>query len=193
MSRPVRAKVEVMTAPRRLLAAALVMIALVALSLLLWKWLPGPSDADPQPSAEPVASASVEITGDRQRRASSGSSPRSLPRLRPAAVAIAEPGPLPMPEGLAQDLEMFDGVQLKAELESIALSHPEVRVVEAICSGLPCRAQASSSSAEQLTAFTRAVHQRFQGHVSIRTDRLPGQLRATVWVGTAPERPAELP
>ena len=97
-----------------------------------------------------------------------------------------------MPEGLAQDLEMFDGVQLKAELESIALSHPEVRVVEAACTGLPCRAEATSTSVEQLTAFTLAVHQRFQGHVSIRTERMPGAAagRRSGW-GPRPSPPAD--
>ena len=83
-----------------------------------------------------------------------------------------------MPEGLAQDLEIFDGVQLKAELESIALSHPEVRVLEAACSGLPCRAEAASTNGEELIAFAGAVHRRFQGYVSIRMPpprRVPGQ------------------
>jgi hypothetical protein len=176
----------VMTAPRRLLAAALAMIVLVAFALLLWRWLPGPRDADPEPAPVPVASAAV--TAERPARPSL----RSPPRLRPMAV-VTEQTPPPMPEGLAQDLEMFDGVQLKAELESIALSHPEVRVVEAACTGLPCRAQATSTSAEQLTAFAQAVNQRFQGHVSIRTERMPGQLRATIWVGTTPEPPADSP
>jgi hypothetical protein len=179
------AKLEVMTAPRRLLAAVLAMVVLVVFALLLWRWLPGPLEAAPQPAAVPLAPAAV--IGARPPI----TFPPSLPRLRP--VAATEQSPPPMPEGLAQDLETFDGVQLKAELESIALSHPEVRVVDAACTGLPCRAQATSTSAEQLKAFAQAVHQRFQGHVSIRTERLPGELRATFWVGTTPEPLADPP
>ena len=102
-----------------------------------------------------------------------------------------------MAEGLAQDLAIFDGPQLRAELESIALSYPEVHVVAAACSGLPCRAEATASSAEQLNGLALADHQRFQGHVSIRTQRLPtgnpgpGQpvVRAIFWVGTTPGPP----
>jgi hypothetical protein len=175
----------VMTAPRRLLAAVVVMVVLVAFALLLWRWLPGPRQAEPAP-AEAVSA----ITGARALRASGAASLRAPPRLLPATP---EPTPPPMPEGLAQDLETFDGVQLKAELESIALSHPEVRVLDAACTGLPCRAQASSTSALQLSAFVRAVNERFQGHMSTRIERKSGELQATFWVGTTPEPPAERP
>ena len=90
-----------------------------------------------------------------------------------------------MPEGLVQDLDSFDGVQLKAELESLALSHPQVRVVEAACTGLPCRAQAASTNEAQLNAFADAVQKRFQGHVSMLTENIAGETRTTFFVGTA--------
>jgi hypothetical protein len=185
---------EVMTAPRRLLAAVLAMFILMAFALLLWRWLPGPGSSSAASSATgPVAHDRFPAGPVTAAAPPSRLAPLPPPRLRPAVSGPEEPPPPPMPEGLAQDLEIFDGVQLKAELESIALSHPEVRVLEAACSGLPCRAEAASTSGEELNAFALAVHRRFQGYVSIRMPPpkpVPGhELRATFWVGTTPSAP----
>jgi hypothetical protein len=182
---------DLMTAPRRLLAAGVGMSVVAGFALLLWQWLPGP-----RPMTAPAAVDRLPGAPGVAAAAGRARQPLPPPRLRAVAGGAGgtDEGVPAMPEGLAQDLEMFDGTQLRAELESLALSYPEVRVGEAVCSGLPCRAEATSASVEQLNGFTLAVHRRFQGHVSIRTQRIPTRdpgparplVRATFWVGTTP-------
>lgn len=146
----------------------------VTAGLLLWRWLPGPA---PSTSSLPTTAARAATAPSRRP---DPARPR-VPKLRANAPLAEDTPPEAMSEGLAQDLEMFDGVQLKAELESIALSHPGVRILDSACSGLPCRAEATATDPAQLSAFQLAVSHRFQGHVSARVH---GAQRLTLWVGT---------
>jgi hypothetical protein len=71
-----------------------------------------------------------------------------------------------MPQGLAQDLRTFNDAQIRAELQSIALSFEEVELVEAVCPTLPCRAEVASTEVAELNRFVEAVSNRFQHYLS---------------------------
>lgn len=100
------------------------------------------------------------------------------PAPAPAPAAAAPPServdpgtpvtPDEMSQGLAQDLEMFNTDQLRAELESIGLSYPSVTLVTAFCATRPCHAQVTSQDVEQLNQYVEMVTSRFQGHVATR-------------------------
>ena len=101
--------------------------------------------------------------------------PVKPPRLL-APAGVRDPGaPVfqAMSEGLSQDLEMFDGTQLRSELESIALSYADVRVLDARCSARPCEARAASRNVDEMEQFVRMVSLRFQGHVFAEFHRRP--------------------
>ncbi len=77
-----------------------------------------------------------------------------------------------MPEGLAQDLAIFNSDQLTAELESIALSYPAVGIVSVACNSRPCTAEVQVANepgdpdeVNALNAFLDAVSKRFQGYL----------------------------
>ena len=96
-----------------------------------------------------------------------------------------------MPEGLATDLAMFNDDQIRAELESILLSFPAVKLLTATCPALPCRAAISSGDATALNQAVEAVSGRFQGFVTTelrrRSDPSGGQrTEAHLLVGTVP-------
>ena len=121
-------------------------------------------------------------------------------RLRPREVAsaratrpprfLAGSGPLdrPMPAALARDLARFDDGQLRAELESLVLSFPEVQVVEASCRALPCQAQVVSADAGALARYAEAVGRRFKGFLRTEVAPEPGRpsvQRARFEIGTS--------
>lgn len=100
-----------------------------------------------------------------------------------------------MSQGLVQDLAMFNSDQLRAELESIALSYPAVTLVAALCAARPCRAEVSSGDGDQLNQYVEMVVNRFQGHVSIefqarRTPAGSAVVHASFVIGTPRSQPA---
>ncbi len=89
---------------------------------------------------------------------------------RPPAVHAAVVGdPLAaLPEGLVQDLRMFNDAQIRAEIESIGLSFPQVVLMEATCPALPCQVDVATDDVAALNRFVEAVSNRFQHY--LRTD-----------------------
>jgi hypothetical protein len=127
-----------------------------------------------------------------------GGSPASRPPVPVFAVAPSPAldrlsPPSGMSEGLAADLKMFDNTQLRAELQSIATSYPDVVLGAVACAALPCSAEASSQDAEQLDGFVQMVSARFQGHLRTQLRRRPRAGRTWIEAGFligTPERHA---
>jgi len=99
--------------------------------------------------------------------------PNTAPRVdtpnAPSSIAHA----VAMPEGLAQDLAIFNSDQLRAELESIALSYPAVSIVSVACDGKPCMAELQVEHEDDdgdviaaLNTFLDLVSKRFSGYAS---------------------------
>jgi hypothetical protein len=115
---------------------------------------------------------------------------------QPDAAVVA------MPEGLAQDLAIFNSDQLKAELESIALSYPAVGIVSVACNVRPCTAevQVTNEPGEPdeviaLNTFLDAVSKRFKGYLSasfrdVTTPDGNPAIRGVLFVGGDAPRPA---
>jgi hypothetical protein len=148
---------------RRALSLVTVVAGGVALALaLLWLARPGHRRRPESPTPTPA-----------RVRAAGAAAPRApIPVFAgdPLVAAVAPATPV-MSEGLAADLKMFDSTQLRAELESIATSYPEVILGAVACSARPCTAEASSGDAEQLNGFVQMVSNRFQGHLRTRWSR----------------------
>jgi hypothetical protein len=124
----------------------------------------------------------------------------------PAGSAIASSSTVdatvtPMPEGLAQDLAIFNSEQLRAELESIALSYPAVGVVSVSCDAKPCVAELQigherdDDELAALNTFLDLASKRFQGYLtaSFREVTTPAgepAIRVVVVIGGDAPRPA---
>ena len=77
-------------------------------------------------------------------------------------------------EAFAAELASFTDDQLRAELESIALSVPGVAVVAASCRSGQCRGAAESAQRDPLDRFVTLARARFKGFVMAR--QLPDRL-----------------
>ena len=118
------------------------------------------------------------------------------PSPAPAAPDAAPARAATMPEGLAQDLAMFNSDQLRAELESIALSYPAVVVLSVACDARPCTAELqveredgdSDDELATLNTFLDLVSKRFQGYLTasfrdVATRSGARAVRAVLFVG----------
>lgn len=164
-----------------IVVAAVVLGATLLLVAGRW-WLPvGPSEPRPRvtkPTSDPTVRSKIPVF-------------RPLPA--PPSVPAIVTQPEGMSEGLAADLEMFNTDQLRAELQSIATSYPEITFGKIACPSLPCRAEAMSADVEQLNRFVEMVTNRFQGHLRTEFRRLPGSetptIQASFVIGTPDRRP----
>jgi len=101
-----------------------------------------------------------------------------------------------MPEGLAQDLAMFDSAQVRAELQSIVLSHADVSIVSVACDTRPCLAevQVDEDETAKLDAFLAATSARFKGYLTATFLLMPSDddalVRAAIVVGASGPHPA---
>lgn len=143
-----------------LAAAGLLLAAALLLMLLLTRGQKQGADSATTPGKTPGQGAPLDARGPHEigNPLEAGS--------RPDAAVVA------MPEGLAQDLAIFNSDQLKAELESIALSYPAVGIVSVACNLRPCTAEVQVANEPgdpdeviALNAFLDAVSKRFQGYL----------------------------
>ena len=167
---------------------------LLAIALILIFLIPRGDEPDTD-SAAASGKSSARGTGLVPRDGhESGNPSNAEPRLDAAVV--------PMPEGLAQDLAIFNSDQLKAELESIALSYPAVGVVSISCDVRPCTAEVQVAheagdpdEVAVLNTFLDAVSKRFQGYLSasfreVTTPDGDPAIRGVLLVGGDAPRPA---
>jgi hypothetical protein len=149
-------------------------------------WLAG-GDPGAGSGAGAAGPAAPLVSGRRRGEKAAARRPPRFVASDPGSTERGEEG-RPMPKGLAHDLARFNDVQLRAELESLVLSFPEVQVVEASCPALPCRAEVASADATALARFADAVRRRFQGF--LRTEigpdpAAPPRQRARFLIGTS--------
>jgi hypothetical protein len=148
---------------------------------------------EPQVSVAQVSAAGDAVLARQVMRA--GGKTIALPMLRPTPEREA-PDPAQsgvMSPQLADDLERFDGDQLRAELQSIALSYPAVSIGDVACARLPCQSDVHSTDAEQLNGFVAMVSNRFEGHLRTAFASADGDttVAASLLIGT-PQRYAPL-
>src|SRR5688500_16644442 len=171
----------------RRLAPPVLIVATAALTVVGWRWRSQQQETAATPSTA-AATVSRSLSGPGNGSAtSSASNGLAPPRLRVAGAVGTSTAA--MSEGLRQDLAMFDDTQLRSELESIAVSHPAVSILQTVCEQLPCRAEVGSADADDLNTFVANVSQRFQGHVTVEfrprpPTHAPPSIIATLCRGT---------
>ena len=161
---------------------AIASLSLLLVGGLLWLAFSRSSQIGGRREASAAATTTTAPAGPAARDPGRRSPP---PRWQPEAAAAT----VEMPEGLASDLAMFNDDQIRAELESILISYPAVKLVSAVCPSLPCRAAVASSDVEVLNQSVQAVSNRFQGFMAteFRVKLQPGGadlVEAHLLVGT---------